>query len=335
MSIVEPEITLAETEKTGKNQFQFSVFAYNRVMNTQTLRLFVLAADKLNISAAGRELGLVPAVSSARLAKLEHQLGVELLHRSTRKVSLSLEGAEFLPYAREILAQENAAMAALGQGSAEATGTLRFTAPSTFAQLYIAPILAKFQDQHPGVTLDLRLSDTQFDLIEGSYDLALRNAPLIDTSLKGRKLANDKRILCAAPDYLETYGELKTPDDLAKHKLIAFRQIQARTLKTAHGATATFDPDATNCPLIMDDGLSQKLATIAGAGISMNSLWSIQEELASGALRHVLPEYEAAEENVLWLIYPKSNVLSPKVRVFMDFLVAEIGANPPWEKSEN
>jgi len=300
-------------------------------MDTQALRLFVLAADKLNISAAGRELGLVPAVSSARLAKLEHQLGVELLHRSTRKVSLSLEGAEFLHYAREILAQEEAALAALGQGATQATGTLRFTAPSTFAQLYIAPILAKFQGQQPGVTLDLRLSDTQFDLIEGSYDLALRNAPLTDTSLKGRKLADDRRVLCASPSYLATYGVPETPDALRTHKLIAFRHIRARALKTALGTTATFDPGATKCPLIMDDGLSQKIATVAGAGISMNSLWSVQEELASGKLKRVLPDYEAAEENVLWLIYPKSNVLSPKVRVFMDFLIAEIAAHPPWQ----
>ncbi len=333
LSSVEPEISLAESDETADIRFQFSDFAYNKLMDTQALRLFVLAADKLNISAAGRELGLVPAVSSARLAKLEHQLGVELLHRSTRKVSLSLEGAEFLPYAREILAQENAALAALGQGSAQATGTLRFTAPSTFAQLYIAPILAKFQEQHPGVTLDLRLSDAQFDLIEGSYDLALRNAPLIDTSLKGRKLADDKRILCSAPEYLSAHGEPKTPDDLAHHRLIAFRHTRARALKTARGAVASFDPGATKCPLIMDDGLSQKLATVAGAGISMNSLWSVQEELASGKLRHVLPEYEAAEGNVLWLIYPKSNVLSPKVRVFMDFLITEIGVKPPWERS--
>lgn len=113
-------------------------------MDFQSLRLFVLAADRLNISAAGRELGMAPAVASSRLAKLEQNLGADLLHRSTRKVSLSLEGAEFLPYAREILAQEDAARAALGMGKPIATGTLRFAASSTFAQLYIVPILNEF-----------------------------------------------------------------------------------------------------------------------------------------------------------------------------------------------
>ena len=110
-------------------------------IDTAALRLFVLAAELLNISAAGRRMGMAPAVSSARLAKLEHSIGAELLHRTTRKVSLSLEGADFLPFAREIIAQEDAAMAALGKGAAHISGTLRFAAPSTFAQHYIAPIL--------------------------------------------------------------------------------------------------------------------------------------------------------------------------------------------------
>ncbi|MEC8042118.1 MAG: LysR family transcriptional regulator, partial [Pseudomonadota bacterium] len=117
-------------------------------MDTEALRLFVRAADKRNISAAGRDLGLAPAVASARLAKLEKSIGADLLHRSTRKVALSQEGEAFLPYARDIIAREDAARAALGQGQAEVTGTLRFTAPSTFAQLYILPILPQFLADH-------------------------------------------------------------------------------------------------------------------------------------------------------------------------------------------
>ena len=119
-------------------------------MDTESVRLFVLAAEKLNISAAGRELGMAPAVASAKLAKLEKLLQADLLRRSTRKVALSLEGADFLPYAREILAQEDAALAALGRGDVMVSGTLRFTAPSTFSQLYIAPILPEFLGLHPG-----------------------------------------------------------------------------------------------------------------------------------------------------------------------------------------
>ncbi|WP_422048903.1 LysR family transcriptional regulator [Shimia sp.] len=300
-------------------------------MDTDSLRLFVLAADKLNISAAGRELGLAPAVASARLAKLEHALGADLLHRSTRKVSLSLEGAEFLPYAREILVQEEAALAALGQGQAMPTGTLRFTAPSTFAQLYIAPILPKFLEQYPGITLDLRLSDSRFDLIEGSFDLAIRNSALEDTSLKGRKLANDHRILCAAPSYLEKRGIPQTPEDLLSHELIAFADQEAKPLRRRDGEIGSFDPHKARGRVILDDGLSQKLATIAGAGISSNPVWSVHQELKSGALVRVLPDHEVADGSVLWMIYPKTNVLSAKVRVFMDFLIEEIGKSPVWQ----
>ena len=300
-------------------------------LDTDGLRLFTLAAELLNISRAGRQLGMAPAVASAKLAKLEHRLGAELLHRSTRKVSLSLEGEEFLPFAQEIIAQEEAALAVLGKGQAHASGTLRFAAPSTFAQLYIAPILCDFLNEQPDLTLDLRLSDTQFDLIEGSFDLALRNAPMADTSMKGRKLADDKRIICASPTYLKQSGTPEKPLDLQDHRLIAFRHQQARPLKGLEGDTAFFDPNASNNRLIVDDGLSQKRATLAGAGISINSLWSVHSEITSGELVRVLPDYEGADENMLWLIYPKTNVLSPKVRVFMDFLINRIGKKPIWE----
>lgn len=303
----------------------------DNTVDTLSLRLFVLAAEKLNISAAGRELGMVPAASSTRLAKLEKLVGADLLKRSTRKVSLSLEGAEFLPYAREILAQEAAAFAALGKGKAEAKGTLRFTAPSTFAQAFIAPILPEFMDRHPEVELDLRFSDAQVDLIAGSYDLALRNSELEDTSLKGRKLANDTRILCASPAYLAKNGVPQTPLDLASHRIVSFTGLAPRPLIVPDGETAAFDPRNAKRRLAVDDGLSQKNTTIAGAGISMNSLWLVHQELADGRLVRVLPDYEVDDRSVLWLIYPKSNVLTAKVRVFMDFLLEKIGRNPPWE----
>ncbi|MEX0277818.1 MAG: LysR substrate-binding domain-containing protein, partial [Ruegeria sp.] len=260
-------------------------------LDTDSLRLFVRAAEMLNISAAGRTLGMAPAVSSAKLAKLEQNLGSELLHRTTRKVSLSVEGADFLPFAREIIAQEEAALTALGKQTATIKGTLRFAAPSSFAQLYLAPILPKFLDQHPNLTLDLRLSDVQFDLIEGSYDLALRNAPLVDTSLKGRKLANDRRILCAAPHYLDRYGSPKTPDDLKNHHLIAFQNHQSRPLAGPAGENAIFDPASAKGQLIIDDGQSQVCATLAGAGISLNALWSVHGQLKSGRLIRVLPNF--------------------------------------------
>ncbi|MEO0486666.1 MAG: LysR substrate-binding domain-containing protein [Pseudomonadota bacterium] len=299
-------------------------------MDTDALRLFVLAADKLNISAAGRELGLAPSVASAWMSKLERSVGADLLHRSTRKVALSTEGAEFLPYARDIIAREDAARAVLGQGQAQVSGTLRFTAPSSFAQLYIAPILPRFMSAHPELALDLHLSDRQLGLIEGSFDLALRNAPLPDSSLRGRKLADDTRILCAAPSYLDRAGRPERPSDLATHHLIAFGPARPITLHHADGARETLRPEDTRCRLTMDDGASQRVATVAGAGISSNSLWSVHRDLAAGTLEHVLPDWQLDHDTALWLLYPHTNVLSVKVRLFMDFLLEEIGQNLPW-----
>lgn len=310
------------------------VFGYKDV-DTDSVRLFALAAEKLNISAAGRELGLAPAVAGARLAKLEKTLGADLLHRSTRKVSLSVEGAEFLPYAREILAQEEAARAALGQGQVTPTGTLRFAAPSTFAQLYIMPLLPVFLAKNPGIDLDLRLSDTQFDILEGSFDLALRASEMVDSSLRGRRFADDTRILCAAPGYLAEHGTPTEPEDLHRHQVIAFRNQSERRLLAADGRSGFFDPRRSTCRIVMDDGHSQKIATLAGAGISLSSLWSVHQELVSGDLVHVLPDYEVEYGSVLWLVYPRSNVLTAKVRIFIDFLLDRIARDPPWGRARS
>ncbi|MEM6606404.1 MAG: LysR family transcriptional regulator [Pseudomonadota bacterium] len=300
-------------------------------MRTEDLRLFVLAAEKLNISAAGRVLGLAPAVASSKLAKLENLLGADLLHRSTRRVSLSVEGSEFLPYAREIISQEDAAMAALGRGSDQIRGTLRFAAPCSFAQLYIIPLLPEFLARFPELTLDLKLSDLAFDPIEGSFDLALRNAALADSSLRARRLAEDSRVLCASPLYLEARGEPQQPEDLRNHSLVAFGNPTSRKLRSSAGVTSDLEFSAPNTRLVVDDGRSQVLATLAGAGISMNSRWIIHDYLKRGDLVRVLPDYEVADDANLWLVYPRSNVLSPKVRVLIDFLMEKIAVNPPWD----
>lgn len=299
-------------------------------MDTSAVRLFVIAAKLRNITAAGRRLGLAPAVASARLAKLEKQLGADLLHRSTRKVALSLEGAEFLPFAREMLAQEDAARAALGQGDPAPTGALRFAAPSSFAQLYIAPILPAFLARYPGIRLELSLSDARVDLIEGGFDLALRNEAIEDSSLRARKLAEDRRILCAAPTYLAAHGTPERPEDLARHQLIVWRGAAPKALRRIDDGgknpdETVFPPAGAAVRVMCDDGTSTRIATAAGAGVSVNALWSVWRELESGALARVLPDFEVADRSAIWLVYPKSNVLTAKVRVFIDYLVETIG----------
>ena len=311
------------------NGFQNSENGYKSV-DTEGIKLFVLAAEKLNISAAGRELGMPPAVASARLAKLEKTVGADLLRRSTRKVALSTEGAEFLPFAKEILAQENAALAAMGFGNENVSGTLRFAASSTFAQQYIMPLVPVFLDQYPGINLYLRLSDMELDLIQGSFDLALRDAVLPDSNLKARKLADDQRVFCASPEYLTKWGTPEHPDDLRSHQIIAFKSKATINLKGPKSEQSQFNPRTSQNRLIIDDGLSYKIATKEGAGIAMHALWSVHRELADGTLVQVLPDYQMDAEPALWLVYPKSNVLTAKVRVFIDFLLERIGNRPPW-----
>ncbi|MEM8646785.1 MAG: substrate binding domain-containing protein, partial [Pseudomonadota bacterium] len=150
-------------------------------------------------------------------------------------------------------------------------------------------------------------------------------------SLKGRKLADDTRILCASPDYLARHGTPQRPEELTGHQVIAFQDAAPKQLLSGAGQTGLFDPRQAGCRLVVDDGLSLKIATATGAGISSNSLWSVHAELCSGALVRVLPDYEVDDRSVLWLVYPKSNVLTAKVRTFIDFLLEKIGKAPAWE----
>lgn len=302
-------------------------------MDTNGIRLFVMAADMLNISAAGRKFGLAPSVASARLSKLELQLKADLFHRSTRKVALSIEGAEFLPYAREIIAQEDAAYAALGHRSSNVSGTLRFAASSTFAQRFVAPILPEFLERYPDVNVELKLSDTQANLIEGGFDLALRNYAVGDSSLIGRRLAIDARVLCASPDYLDKHGVPQEPEDLEGHQLLVFMNSKPRKLTSLSGKRTCSFPTPNGKPrVVCDDGASMRIAAKSGVGICMSSIWNIHSELKEGALVRVLPDYQIEDQAAIWLVYPKSNVLTAKVRVFIDYLIEKIGNPPIWEK---
>ncbi len=301
-------------------------------MDTDGSRLFVMAADTLNISAAGRRLGLASSVASARLSKLEVQIGADLFHRSTRKVRLSIEGAEFLPYAREIIAQEDAAFAALGHGNPNISGTIRFAASSTFSQLYIAPLLPAFLEKYPDINIELKLSDTKVNLIESGFDLALRNYAVEDSSLMGRRLAKDMRILCASPTYLAKHGAPQTPEDLKNHQLLVFESAKPRKLKsTINQGECLLPPTDGKHRVTCDDGASMRIAAKAGVGISMSSIWNVYYELKEGTLVHVLEDYQGDDQAAIWLVYPKSNVLTPKVRVFIDYLVESIGNPPVWE----
>ena len=147
---------------------------------------------------------------------------------------------------------------------------------------------------------------------------------------KGRKLADDTRVLCASPGYLEAHDIPATPADLAGHRLIAWNNLEPRELVSAAGKTALLDPNHMICRTIVDDGDAQREATLAGAGLSMNSLWNVAHELAAGRLVRILPGWKMNDRSVLWLVYPRSNVLTPKMRMFMDFLIERLAGRAGW-----
>jgi DNA-binding transcriptional LysR family regulator len=178
-----------------------------------------------SLSAAGRQLDVGPMQVSRRIHVLEEELGVRLLHRTTRAVSLTAEGEAFVPYARSMLEAEDGARAALRPAAATASGVLKLTAPSVFGQAIVMPLLPALFAQHPQLRIDLDLSDRVLDIVGEGFDLALRVATLGDSELVARRLAGNPRMLCASPQYLARHGVPSTVADLASHACIALHAV--------------------------------------------------------------------------------------------------------------
>ncbi|WP_281558084.1 LysR family transcriptional regulator [Thalassomonas sp. RHCl1] len=297
-------------------------------MNIEHLKLFVRLAATNNISAAGQELALSPAVASAHINKLEQGLKVRLVHRTTRKVSLTEEGLAFLPHAEEILAQVEAARASVGVGNSSPGGTLRVAAPASFGRMHLVPALKEFLSCYPDLKLDFRLSDTMVDLVEGGFDIAIRNAELSDSTLVARKLAADKRIVCASPDYLEKFGEPRTPDDLPNHQCIHLSGLESWLFAGTNGPLTI----KTKACFRTDNGEAVRDAAAAGLGITIGSTWSLYQHLQRGKLVQILKEYPLLSDTAIWAVYPSSRLLAPKVRAFIDFFAERYGNIPYWDQ---
>lgn len=297
-------------------------------MNIEHLKLFVRLAVTHNISQAGQELGLSPAVASAHISKLEQGLGVRLLHRTTRKVSLTQEGEAFLPYAEEVLASVEMARASVGAGSTAPRGTLRVTAPASFGRMHLLPSLKTFLARYPHLSLDLRLSDSIVDMVEGGFDIAIRNAELKDSSLVARKLAPDRRILCAAPEYLKQYGEPLSPQDLLTHQCINLLGLETWVFATETGPLSI----RTHGQLRTDNGEAMRDACVSGLGIAISSTWSVYQHLVRGELVEVLPHTPLLAKTAIWAMFPSSRLLAPKVRAFIDFYAEYFGEEPYWDQ---
>jgi len=300
-------------------------------MNNDHLRLFVRVAATQNISMAGSELGLSPPVASMHINKLEQSLGVKLVHRTTRKVSLTQEGIEFLPHAEEVLNAVDLAVSSVGSGSFTPQGTIRVTAPSSFGRMHIVPGLKGFVEKYPQLKIDLRQSDSVVDMVEGGFDIAIRNASLNDSTLVARKLAPDKRIICASPDYIKQYGEPKTPQELLEHQCINLIGIESWTFNTPIGQQKIKGRGAIR----IDNGESIRDACINGAGLTISSLWCAYQALENGSLVQVLKDYPLESDTAVWAVYPSSRLLAPKVRAFIDYFLEYYGEVPYWESKLN
>jgi DNA-binding transcriptional LysR family regulator len=296
-------------------------------MNVEHLKLFIRIAATHNISLAGSELRLSPAVASAHINKLEAGLGVRLIHRTTRKVSLTEEGKAFLPHAEDVISSIEAARASVGAGNAFPRGTLRVAAPASFGRMHILPALTKFLSLYPDLNVDLKLSDTIVDLVEGGFDIAIRNSELKDSSLIARKLAPDNRILCVSPTYLAKNDEPKFPEELNLHQCITLMGLDDWAFHTPKGQVNI----KVKGNLRTDNGEAVRDACINGLGITISSKWSVYKHLHNGELIQILNEYPLASDTAIWAVYPSSRLLAPKVRAFIDYFTEYFGGTPYWE----
>jgi DNA-binding transcriptional LysR family regulator len=293
-----------------------------KTLDVEALSLFVRAAEMSNITAAGKELKLPASVASQRLSRLEAFLGMRLLHRTTRSVSLTEDGAEFLQHAHKILAAIDDAYAISQDAPGAFQRTLKIAAPGTLARLYLQPLLRKFLDAHPGLDIDMVLSDSIQNITELGVDVAIRVGKLNDSSHVARKLGPDVRILCASPEYLARKGRPQTPADLAGHDCVLLGDERRWSFTGKDGATVRQEVDGR---LRVNCGESARLAAEDGIGIVCVSVWNARASLSAGKLVQVMSDYQVEQTRDIWAIYPSARLISSKARSFVDFLAQELG----------
>jgi DNA-binding transcriptional LysR family regulator len=293
------------------------------------IALFLKAVDLGSISAAARSLDVSVAVASKRLQRLEKDLGVRLLHRTTRQLRATPEGVALASQGRVLVEDLEALTASLRQGGSEISGTLRLTTAPSFGREYISPLLAEFVTLHPGLRISVHMNDEMVDLVSAGFDLAVRIGNLTDSSLVARRLANNRRVLCAAPAYLQRHGTPGAVADLEKHECLILVGSHGRedVWRLTDGAG---QERAARVRGRFESNLGEALrdAALAGLGISLHSTWHIDEDLRVGRLIRVLPEHSLS--NAIHAVMPQRRLVPPRVRAFVDFL-AEKFDTPFWQ----
>jgi DNA-binding transcriptional LysR family regulator len=321
-------------QKQAKSLISFNGIL--RVLNhIGDINLFLRVLDSGSISAAARALNLSVAVASQRLKRLERDLGVRLLHRTTRRLSATPEGTVLAEQGRVLVDEIETLTAGLRQAGTGVAGTLRVTTASTFGRQYVSPLLPEFLALHPDVRLSFDLNDETVDLVSAGFDLAIRIGALDDSSLIARKLATNRRVLCAAPKYLQQRGVPKTPADLGRHECLVLagrhgRRDVWRLTDRKTGEVAV----RINGRIESNQGELLRDATVAGLGISMHSTWHVCEDLRAGRLQIVLPNYPIADTGI-YAVTPQRRLVPPRVRAFIDFLARHFGERPPWNNYQS
>lgn len=288
------------------------------------MRTFRRVVERGSFAGAARDLGLSNAAVSKHVAELERVLGAPLLSRTTRRLSVTEAGQGYHARCVRILDDIEEAEIAVSALQAAPRGVLRLNAPMSFGLRHVSPLLPAFMARFPDVRVDVVMTDRVVGVVEEGFDVALRiRAELPDSSLIARRLATVRRILCAAPGYLEAHGHPASPDDLPAHRCLLYSQIERSDVWALNG------PDgkgSVQVPGIMkaDSSLVLRDALLAGMGITLIPALLVEDDLAAGRLARVLPDHEG-EPRTLFAVYPPGRQLSPKTRAFVDFLAERLG----------
>lgn len=294
-------------------------------LDLKSVRLFVRAAALGAIGRAGAEAGLSATAASQRIRALEASFGAQLLHRTTRAVSLSADGEVFLAHAKRIIADVEDAMADLRCAPDAMQGELRVASSASFGRKLIAPFVAEFLDAHPGLSVQLDMSDGVVDIVEQGFDLAIRLGDLAPSTLKARRLGDSPRVVIAAPSYLERRGAPKRLDDLKAHNCLARADVRTWRFRKPNQETAKIRISG-NFATNLAEGVTE--AALSGLGVARKCRWEIAEHLESGALTTVLDDHTILPEWRIFAVRPPSQRTPPKARAFADFLEAKLRGEP-------
>jgi len=289
------------------------------------LGFFVTLATSGSLSGAGRELGISTAAVSKRLAYVEARLGLSLMNRTTRRMSLTPEGEVLYEHARRILGEIDDLDQLLSKSKGTPQGLLRVNATLGFGRIHVAPVIGRYAAHHPQVDVQLQLSAHPPPVSEDAFDVCIRFGDAPDSRVIARRLAPNRRLLCASPKYIAAHGTPNSPSELARHNCIGIRQgddsYGVWRLSSGRGAKQRTETVKIRGNLTTNDGEIAVSWALDGHGILMRAEWDIQKHLASGRLVPVLPQYQTPEANI-YAVYAHRHQLSVRVRSFVDFLAA-------------